>query len=582
VSKEEIYRVDTIFLLGTILFWVGLGYLLKGVVAAVSHYIFKVPDLDGKAAKTAVMAPLGLAFGLLGQTLAFAQLDKKPQGFAVPAAWVYMPFWGWVAAVSITLAAIYGLMMSLGLTQEERNSRAQATAIWGISAVISIILFRQFGGEVTIFKGVFYPLPESFSVAVAAIFAVMLWREIAKTKRASNRKSMTALVHATLLVGCVIFGLPFAWLLSGSLKEDRDHTGGIKWVPRLTMTHEYMDPERPQFESKFQGQTVVADLIEKQPDGDLKLDIIQPFSLRGQTFEAPESELKKVPRKANVVSGEYNGAPYKGFVAKDLENGDRVVQFLEPESLKGQTRTFKKKQAEDLRPVGARWQNYPDALQYMPPETGNGMLYFTNTVVLIALNIIGTLFSCSLVAYAFSRLNFPAREILFKILLATMMLPGAVTLLPQFLIFKSLGWIDTIHPLWVPAFFASAFNVFMLRQFFSQIPTELEDAAKIDGCSYFQTFWRVILPQVKPALAVIAIWTFMGTWNNFMGPLIYINSPEKMPIAYALQLFASDRGGEPSLQLAFSTMTMLPVLALFFFAQKYFIEGVSLSGLGGR
>jgi len=124
--------------------------------------------------------------------------------------------------------------------------------------------------------------------------------------------------------------------------------------------------------------------------------------------------------------------------------------------------------------------------------------------------------------------------------------------------------------------------VFMLRQFFNQIPGELEDAAKIDGCSYPQSFWSVMLPQVKPALAVVAIWTFMGTWNNFLGPLIYVNSPEQMPIAYALQLFSGERSGEPGLLMAFATMSMIPVLALFFAAQKYFIEGVTLSGLGGR
>jgi multiple sugar transport system permease protein len=163
-----------------------------------------------------------------------------------------------------------------------------------------------------------------------------------------------------------------------------------------------------------------------------------------------------------------------------------------------------------------------------------------------------------------------------------MMLPGAVTLLPTFLIFRQLGWIDTLYPLWVPTFFAGAFNVFLLRQFFMSIPMELEDAAKIDGCSFLRTFWQVMVPQVKPALAVIAIWTFMGAWNNFMGPLIYVNSPENMPIAYAVQLFQGQRGGEQHLMMAFATMAMLPVLVLFFFAQKYFIEGVTLSGFGGR
>jgi multiple sugar transport system permease protein len=115
-----------------------------------------------------------------------------------------------------------------------------------------------------------------------------------------------------------------------------------------------------------------------------------------------------------------------------------------------------------------------------------------------------------------------------------------------------------------------------------QIPMELEDAAKIDGCSYPKTFWSIMLPQIKPALAVIAIWTFVGAWNNFMGPLIYVNSPENMPLSYALKLFQGDRSGEPGLLMAFATLTIVPVLALFFFCQRYFIEGVTLSGLGGR
>jgi multiple sugar transport system permease protein len=163
-----------------------------------------------------------------------------------------------------------------------------------------------------------------------------------------------------------------------------------------------------------------------------------------------------------------------------------------------------------------------------------------------------------------------------------MMVPGAVTLMPQFLIFRSLGWIDTLRPLWVPAFFGGAFNIFMLRQFFLSIPTELEDAAKIDGCGPFGIYWRVMLPLVQPALAAIAIMAILGAWNNFQGPLIYLSSPEKMPLAYGLQLYQQQHSGEPGLLMAASTMVILPIMALFFFTQRYFIEGVSLTGLGGR
>jgi multiple sugar transport system permease protein len=187
--------------------------------------------------------------------------------------------------------------------------------------------------------------------------------------------------------------------------------------------------------------------------------------------------------------------------------------------------------------------------------------------------VLGTVLSSSLVAYGFARLKWPGRDWLFGILLATMMLPDAVTMMPRFLIFRDLGWVDTLRPLWVPSFFASAFNVFLLRQFFMGIPKELEDAAKIDGCSYFRTYWSIMMPLVKPAIASVTI---------FMGPLIYISSPERMPLSYVLQLYNSAHSSSPELLMAATTMVMLPVLILFFFTQRYFIEGISLTGLGGR
>jgi multiple sugar transport system permease protein len=239
-------------------------------------------------------------------------------------------------------------------------------------------------------------------------------------------------------------------------------------------------------------------------------------------------------------------------------------------------------QLEKIRHVSPRWENYTEALDYLPPETHYGLVFLGNTLLLTILSVVGTLLSSSLVAYSFARLRWPGRNLLFVVLLATMMIPGAVTMMPQFLIFRELGWIDTLKPLWVPAFFGSAFNIFLLRQFFMSIPNELEDAAKIDGCSPFGTYWRVMLPQVRPALAAIAIMGVLGAWNNFQGPLIYLSSAEKMPLAYALQLYQQQHGGEPGLLMAASTLVVLPIIVLFFFTQRYFIEGVSLTGMGGR
>ena len=228
------------------------------------------------------------------------------------------------------------------------------------------------------------------------------------------------------------------------------------------------------------------------------------------------------------------------------------------------------------------WRNYPDALRFLPPASHYGLVNVGNTLVIAVMQVIGTVLSSSLVAYGFARVRFPGRDWVFGLVLATMMLPGAVTMMPQFLIFRQLHWIDTLLPLWVPAFFASAFNVFLLRQFFMGIPQELEDAAKIDGCGPLGTWWRVMMPLVRPALAAVSIMTFLSAWKDFMGPLIYISSPEKMPVSYLLQLYNTTFNNEPGLLMAATTLVVLPVIVLFFFTQRYFIEGVTLTGLGGR
>ena len=228
------------------------------------------------------------------------------------------------------------------------------------------------------------------------------------------------------------------------------------------------------------------------------------------------------------------------------------------------------------------WKNFPEALKYLPPSSLFGLVNLGNTLIIAVMSCIGTVLSCSLVAYGFSRFRWPGKDVAFGLLLATMMLPDAVTMMPRFLIFRDLHWIDTLYPLWVPSFFASAFNVFLLRQFFLGIPQELEDAAKIDGCSYFATWWRIMLPMVKTPIAAVTIMTFLGAWKDFMNPLIYISSPEKMPLSYILQLYNSSHGGEPGYLMAVTTLVILPVVILFFFTQRYFVEGISLSGLGGR
>jgi len=220
-------------------------------------------------------------------------------------------------------------------------------------------------------------------------------------------------------------------------------------------------------------------------------------------------------------------------------------------------------------------QNYRDAWfagKYWPQ-------YISNSIYLVAITIIGQLISCSMAAYAFARLRWPGRELVFMVLLGSMMLPGQVSMIPVFLIFRTLGWYNTLKPLWIPSFMGSAFFIFLLRQFMKGIPRELEEAALIDGCGYFGIYRRIILPLVKPALAAVAIFTFMGTWNDFMGPLIYISDQRLYPLALGLFEFRAARAADFGLLMAASTLMILPVIALFFLAQRYFIQGVTLTGL---
>lgn len=231
--------------------------------------------------------------------------------------------------------------------------------------------------------------------------------------------------------------------------------------------------------------------------------------------------------------------------------------------------------------LGQLWHKYIDNYRQAFIATPHRWHYVFNSFYLVVLTIIGQVFACSLVAYAFARLRWPGRDALFVVLLATMMLPPQVTMIPVFMIFRSLGWYNTLLPLWVPSFLGTAFFIFLLRQFMKAIPAELEDAARIDGCGYFGIYWRIILPLMKPALAAVGIFTFMGTWNEFMAPLIYLNDQRLYPLALGLFDFRTEHGGDFGLLMAASTLMTLPVVGLFFMAQRYFIQGITLTGIKG-
>lgn len=222
--------------------------------------------------------------------------------------------------------------------------------------------------------------------------------------------------------------------------------------------------------------------------------------------------------------------------------------------------------------------NYPAALTYMPFH-----LFFRNTAVITVAATVGTILTASLAAYSFARLRFPLRNTWFILLLSTMMLPYIVTLIPTFLIFNFFGWIDTFLPLIVPFWFGgSAFYIFLFRQFFLSIPFELEEAARVDGASYFRIWWQIMLPLSGPVIASVMIFSFIHHWNDFFGPLIYLNSLENRTLSIGLRGFQSMYQSEWNLLMAASAAVVLPVVVIFFVTQRYFMRGIVTTGFGGR
>lgn len=210
-------------------------------------------------------------------------------------------------------------------------------------------------------------------------------------------------------------------------------------------------------------------------------------------------------------------------------------------------------------------------------ETGNFTRYTLNTLFIATISVFANVLSNSFIAYGFAKIDFPGKNVLFSVLLATMMLPGFVTLIPTYVFYAKIGWLNTYLPLTIPAFFGSAFNIFLIRQFYSTISDELIEAAKIDGASHFKIWWQIMIPLSKPALATIAIFSFNGAWNDFLGPLLYINDQELYTLQLGLQVFQGQIATQWNYLMAGSLLVLLPVIILFFAFQRYFIEGMDIT-----
>jgi multiple sugar transport system permease protein len=229
-----------------------------------------------------------------------------------------------------------------------------------------------------------------------------------------------------------------------------------------------------------------------------------------------------------------------------------------------------------LLPAIPQWQNFPAATSYIP-----FWQYMWNTFVIAGVTIIGTLISCTLVAYGFARVRWPGRNLIFVIYLSTIMLPSQVTLIPLYIVYRNMGWVGTIAPLVVPSFFGNVLYVFLLRQFLLTIPQELTDAARIDGANELRILWHIMIPLMRPALATVALFTFVNVYRDFLGPLIYLTNQDQWTISLGLQLFKNQYGAQWQLMMAASTLAMLPTLVLFFLTQRTFIKGIALTGIKG-
>jgi len=295
-------------------------------------------------------------------------------------------------------------------------------------------------------------------------------------------------------------------------------------------------------------------------------------------FPKPGQPPQWIPTTEVLDDAGHRLVTYQNQTAIDLgrdETGRHTLQ-LQPPASSLQPISVWPEDFEVQQKLGLHWQNYVDAFQKM-----DFFLNLRNTLFICFANVIGVLLSSALVAYSFARIPWKGRDVVFVLVLATMMLPYQVTLIPLFAIYSKLGWVGTFKPLIIPAFFGVPFYIFLLRQFFMGIPQDMSAAARIDGCTEFGIFWRIILPLSKPALATTGLFMFLFQWGDFLNPLVYLQDDRQYTLAVALQQFQSMHESLWGPLMAMSTVITIPIILLFFLTQKTFIQGITLTGLKG-
>ena len=399
--------------------------------------------------------------------------------------------------------------------------------------------------------------------------------------------------YVLLVAGSIVFLFPFAWLICTSLKPiEQTMQMPPSWIPRAY----YVTLNRQRTEVTLDYPITEPSVIVVPSEG---RDTGKRLILSAMAFDPKNGRA----RLQIFEGGLARGKEVTARLVKRLDKGSWHVTELSPTKIRPHELAWDVVPLSEIEShIRPRCENYPMALKTMGGRsleeaegtvsrraTGIGedtdvsfTTFLRNTLWVCVLGVIGAVISNAVVAYGFAKIPWRGRNLIFAVTLATMMVPFPVVMVPLYGVFKTLGWIGTLRPLWVPAFFCSAFNIFLMRQFFLTIPKELSEAARIDGCSEWGIFWRVMLPLSKPVLAVVALFHFLYAWNDFMGPLLFLTRKHTFTLAVALQNYQSRGGGTQWHHLmAASAVVIVPIIILFFFTQKTFIKGIATTGIKG-
>ena len=396
---------------------------------------------------------------------------------------------------------------------------------------------------------------------------------------------MNGALHVILLAIGSLFLLPLIWMTVTSLKPLKQTMNlPPTWIPRATLV-------------TMDGQNVIVEK-EKKLETNHVIVIQKGGHEVGTRKLLPLESIKDGKALVKFTSGgreQYESEPVPVEVVKECPAGQwHVIEWL-PDFSEARDKGKNEKRWDCVPETALRevphafWSNYASALNRMrqkgdPPGffSAGFMRYFVNTLWVCLLSVTGVVVSCTLVAYSFAFLDFPGRNLLFAATLAVMMVPFPATMVPIFDVFRTFGWVGTFKPLWVPAWFGGAFFIFLLRQFFLGLPKDLLDAARIDGCSELEIVWHVVVPLARPALAMIALFQFLGSWKDFMGPMLYLTDRSQFTLSLGLQQFQSQHGGTPwHILMAASMMFSMPLIILFLIARKTFMRGIAMTGIKG-